>query len=145
MTSGLFAACAVATGAESTTDDAAAFGALETIYTAALSADGKKLVYTGPGTGPSTIAVVIDLATGSIAQVARGDGNPINITNCQFAAADRIVCTLWGLTHFQSYLVPMRRTLSMDPDGKNQIFLGQKRHARAGRANAWVTGKCSTG
>ncbi len=123
---GLFTVCAAATGAESTTDDAAAFGALETIYTAALSADGKKLVYTGPGTGPSTIAVVIDLATGSIAQVARGDGNPINITNCQFAAADRIVCTLWGLTHFQSYLVPMRRTLSMDPDGKNQIFLGQK-------------------
>ena len=51
---------------------------------------------------------------------------PINITNCQCRAADRIVCTLWGLTHFQSYLVPMRRTLSMDPDGKNQIFLGQK-------------------
>jgi hypothetical protein len=70
--------------------------------------------------------VVIDLATGSIAQVARGDGNPINIINCQFAAADRIVCTLWGLSHFQSYLVPMRRTLSMDTDGKNQIFLGQK-------------------
>jgi dipeptidyl aminopeptidase/acylaminoacyl peptidase len=117
----------VARGAEPAAgDDAAAFGALETIYTAALSADGKKLVYTGPGTGPSTIAVVIDLTTGSIAQVARGDGNPINITNCQFAAADRIVCTLWGLTHFQSYLVPMRRTLSMDPDGKNQIFLGQK-------------------
>src|SRR5689334_11085911 len=140
-------ATSVAAGAESTNDDAAAFGALETINTAALSADGKKLVYTGPGTGPSTIAVVIDLATGSIAQIARGDGNPINITNCEFAAADRIVCTLWGMIHFQSYLVPMRRTLSMDVDGKNQIFLGQKdtleqvgKRLGDGRVIDWLNG-----
>jgi dipeptidyl aminopeptidase/acylaminoacyl peptidase len=128
---GLFGACLLATslsatGAETIHDDAAAFGALESIYTAALSADGSKLVYTGPGTGPSTIAVVIDLGSGNIAQVARGDGNPINITHCEWSAADRIVCTLWGLSRFQSVLVPLARTVSMDAQGKNQIFLGQK-------------------
>ncbi len=122
----LAATSTIASGAEPTNDDAAAFGALESIYTAALSADGTKLVYTGPGTGPSTIAVVIDMNTGSIAQVARGDGNPINITNCEWSAADRIVCTLWGLSRVRSILVPLQRTMSMDPDGKNQIFLGQK-------------------
>jgi hypothetical protein len=66
------------------------------------------------------------MSTGNITQVARGDGNPINITNCQWTAADRIVCTLWGLSRVQSVLVPLQRTLSMDADGKNQIFLGQK-------------------
>jgi dipeptidyl aminopeptidase/acylaminoacyl peptidase len=122
----LFLCGPIAPAAESATDDADVFGALETINTVALSADGKKLVYTGPGTGRSTIAVVIDLTTGSISQVARGDGNPINISYCGWSAADRVVCTLWGMTHFQSYLVPMQRTIAVDADGKNQIFLGEK-------------------
>ena len=48
-------------------DDATAFGARETINSAALSADGKKLVYVGAGTEASTIAVVVDLVTGTAA------------------------------------------------------------------------------
>jgi dipeptidyl aminopeptidase/acylaminoacyl peptidase len=122
---GLSATTPLALAAEPANDDAAAFGAMETINTAAVSADGKKLVYTGPGTEASTIAVVVDLATGTATQVARGDGKPINITNCEFAAADRIVCTLYGLERSQGVLLPMNRTLSMDADGKNQLFLGQ--------------------
>jgi dipeptidyl aminopeptidase/acylaminoacyl peptidase len=124
-TAALAGAAAAATP-PATADDAAAFGALESVYSAELSADGSKIVYVGPGTGTSTIAVVINLETGAIAQVARGDGKPINIRNCQWTAADRIVCTLWGLQRYQGVLVPLRRTLSMDAEGKNQIFLGQK-------------------
>ena len=126
LTTAIFGAAALAAAPPATPDDAAAFGALETVYSAELSADGKKIVYVGPGTGTSTIAVVINLETGTIAQVARGDGKPINLRNCQWTAADRIVCTLWGLQQFQGVLVPLRRTLSMDAEGKNQIFLVQK-------------------
>jgi dipeptidyl aminopeptidase/acylaminoacyl peptidase len=126
LTSSLLAVFGAASAAEPTADDAAAFGAMETIYTAALSADGKKLVYTGPGTEASTIAVLVDLTTGAVSQVARGDGRPINITNCEFSAADRVVCTLWGMERTQSVLVVVNRTLSMDADGKNQIFLGER-------------------
>jgi len=126
LTAGLLLACTAASGAEPVTDDAAAFGAMQTINSVGISADGKKLVYTGPGTETSTVAVVVDLTSGSAAQIARGDGKPINISNCEFSAADRIVCTLWGLERTASVLVTMQRTLAMDADGKNQIFLGQK-------------------
>ena len=102
------------------------FGARETIHSAALSADGKKLVYVGAGTEASTIAVVVDLVTGTATQVARADGNPINITGCEWTAADRLVCQLYGLQRVQSLLLPVARTLAMDADGKKQIFLGQK-------------------
>ncbi len=107
-------------------DDAAAFGARETVNNAALSADGKKLVYVGAGTDASTIAVVVDLESGTASQVARADGNPVNISSCEFTAADRLVCQLYGLQRFQSALVTLSRTLAMDVDGKNQRFLGQK-------------------
>ena len=122
----LLSTAALAAAAESPADDAMAFGALESINSVGVSADGKKLVYTGPGTEASTVAVVVDLVTGSAQQIARGDGKPINITDCEFTAADRIVCTLWGLQRSQSVLLGMRRTLAMDVDGKNQVFLGQK-------------------
>ena len=57
LTTAIFGAAALAAAPPATPDDAAAFGALETVYSAELSADGKKIVYVGPGTGTSTIAV----------------------------------------------------------------------------------------
>ena len=137
---------ALASGAEPV-DDATAFGAMQTINSVGISADGKKLVYTGPGTEASTVAVVVDLTNGSAAQIARGDGKPINISNCEFTAADRVVCTLWGLQRTQSVLVDMMRTLAMDADGKNQVFLGQKdtleqvgKRQRDGGVIDWMNG-----
>ena len=58
LTCGLLAACAAANAAEPTNDDAAAFGAMETVYDVALNADGTKLVYVGGGTGSTTMAVI---------------------------------------------------------------------------------------
>ncbi len=107
-------------------DEAAAFGARETINNAALSADGKKLVYVGAGTEASTVAVVVDLVSGTASQVARADGNPVNLESCEWTASDRLVCQLYGLQRVQGVLVTLSRTLAMDADGKNQRFLGQK-------------------
>jgi len=107
-------------------DDADAFGMLDAISDVELSADGKKLVYVGSGGGASTLAVVINLETGAVTQATRGDGKPINIGYCNWSAADRIVCSLHGLENYRGTLFRMRRTVAMDIDGKNQIFLGQK-------------------
>jgi dipeptidyl aminopeptidase/acylaminoacyl peptidase len=107
-------------------DDAAAFGTLEKAYSAALSADGKRLVFVGYGGGMSTIAVVVDLVNPSATQVARGDGKPANLTHCDWSAADRLVCSLWGLIKRDAVILPMRRTLAMDADGKNLVSLGQR-------------------
>ncbi len=126
----VFAACAVTASAPSSAanppDDAEAFGAMETIYNIAMSADGKKLVYVGGGTGASSIAVVIDLETNAITQTTRADGKPINIGSCDWSAADRLVCWLHGMERVQGALYPIVRTVAMDIDGKNQVSLGQK-------------------
>jgi len=107
-------------------DDAEAFGRLDAINDVELSADGKKLLYVGSGSGASTQAVVIDLVGGGVTQATSGNGKPINIGYCNWSAADRIVCSLQGLERWQGTLFRMRRTVAMDIDGKNQIFLGQK-------------------
>jgi dipeptidyl aminopeptidase/acylaminoacyl peptidase len=107
-------------------DDAAAFGALESIRTASLSSDGKRLVYVGADGPAGTVAVVVDLDTGFAKQVARADGNPFNLMSCDWSAANRIVCGLFGQDEFQSVQLPLFRTLAMDADGKNQLYLGQK-------------------
>ena len=127
--SGVFAAAPVMSFAQAKggiQDDADAFGMLEAIYDVELSADGKKLVYVGSGGGASSMAVVIDRDTGVVTQATRGDGKPINISSCNWSAADRIVCSLQGLERFRSSLFRMKRTVAMDIDGKNQVFLGQK-------------------
>jgi len=111
------------------TDDASVFGALEMAYTGALSADGKRMVFVGPGGGTSTIAVVIDLVDITLTQAARADGKPIRITGCDWSAADRLVCSLYGLTRENTVVVPITRTLALDADGKNQLSLGQKNTA----------------
>lgn len=107
-------------------DDAALFGTLEKAYSAALSADGKKLVFVGYGGGTSTIAVVVDLVNPSATQVARGDGNPTNLNYCEWTAEDRLVCSLWGLVRRDSFVISMGKTLAMNADGSKQVMLGQR-------------------
>lgn len=106
-------------------DDAALFGTLEKAYSASLSADGKKMVFVGYGGGASTIAVVVDLVNPSATQVARGDGKPANLSHCEWSAADRLVCSAWGLIRRDAYILPMRKTLAMNADGSKQLSLAQ--------------------
>jgi len=107
-------------------DDAAAFGALETIRTAGLSSDGKHLVYVGADDPTGTAAMVVDLDTGISRRIARADANPFSLISCGWSASDRIVCGLYGQVMLQSSPAPVFRTLAMDADGKNQLYLGQK-------------------
>ncbi len=107
-------------------DDASAFGALETAYSAALSADGKRLVFVGPGEGTSTTAAVIDLAEGSVRKIARANANPVSLRYCDWSAVDRLVCSLSGLKRIHTLLWPVGHTVAMDADGGRQVYLGEK-------------------
>ncbi|HEV7607348.1 MAG TPA: alpha/beta fold hydrolase [Steroidobacteraceae bacterium] len=107
-------------------DDAAAFGALEAAYSAALSADGKRVVFVGPGDGKSTIAAVIDLATGTFKQIARANADPASLRYCNWTATDRLVCSTYGLRRIDTLLLPIVRTVAMDADGGHQLFLGER-------------------
>jgi len=107
-------------------DEAAAFGALESIRTAALSPDGKRLIFVGADVPVGTVAVVVELETGVAKRVTRAGGDPFNLLSCDWSANDRIVCGLFGQTEVDGFSVPLFRTLAMDADGKNQLYLGQK-------------------
>ena len=143
----LLATSLVAPAAEPTNDDAAAFGAMETIFDVELSADGNKLVYVGGGAGSTTMAVVIDLVTGNVTQATQGDGKPIHIGSCGWSANDRLVCRLWGMERVDGAIYTVRRTVAMDIDGKNQVFLGQRdtleqraKRLSDGRVIDWMNG-----
>jgi dipeptidyl aminopeptidase/acylaminoacyl peptidase len=112
--------------AEAPKDTAAAFGALESATDVSISADGKRLVYVGPGPAASTIAVVVELSPTSVKQIARGDGKPMRINDCAWSAANRIVCRMYGIAPVQATLLPFTRLLAMDGDGGNQVLLGQR-------------------
>jgi dipeptidyl aminopeptidase/acylaminoacyl peptidase len=112
--------------AEPVKDAAAAFGTMEAASNVALSADGKRIVYVGPGTGSSTIAAVVELSPIGVKQIARGDGNPMRINDCDWTAANRMVCRMYGIAPVQAQLLPFTRLLAMDGDGGNQVMLGQR-------------------
>jgi dipeptidyl aminopeptidase/acylaminoacyl peptidase len=111
---------------QSADDDAAAFGKQETAYSAELSADGKKMVFVGPSDGMSTIAVMIDLQTGSLKQIARSDGNPLSLHHCGFTAADRLICSMYGLERVKSVLLNENRKIAIDADGENFMPLNER-------------------
>jgi dipeptidyl aminopeptidase/acylaminoacyl peptidase len=105
-------------------DDADAFGALESARSMELSADGKQLVFTGPGKGKGTRAVVVDLATFKSAQVISSDGNPFNLSSCDWSAPERVVCSLRAITQAGAMLIPMQRMLSLNINGGKVLPMG---------------------
>jgi dipeptidyl aminopeptidase/acylaminoacyl peptidase len=117
---------AVALAQRAIDDDAAKFGEQEAVFSAALSADGTHIVFIGPDAGSGTIAEVADLTAASIKQVAKADGQPLNLNYCDWSAADRLVCTLSGITRLQSVLYPVSRTMAIDSDGSHSLPLGQR-------------------
>ena len=107
-------------------DDAARFGALETASSLALSPDGKRLVLVGPGPGITTAALVVDLSTGAIREVLRADGKPMYLRQCDWSAADRLVCRLHGITDYGGVRLGLARTMAVNDDGSKAMQLGQQ-------------------
>jgi dipeptidyl aminopeptidase/acylaminoacyl peptidase len=131
---GLLLVSAAATSTEPVADDAALFGTLERAFSAELSADGKRMVYVGYGGGTSSIGVVVDLVNPSATQIARGDGKPTRLSDCEFSAADRLVCSLGALVRKYDLILPMQRMIAMDADGGKHIELGE------GAIDDWLNG-----
>lgn len=119
-------AVATTAGPAEPQDDAAKFGAQEAASSLALSADGKRMVLVGPDAGPGTKAVVINLDPVSAKQIAQTDNKTFNLTGCDWSAADRLVCTLYGLRRMQTAIVPMTRIMAMDADGQHVLPLGER-------------------
>lgn len=110
-------------------DDAAAFGMQPYLYSAALSADGKRMVGVGPGTGTTTVAFVLDLdgpTRGRIKAMGQADGQPMRFIECGWSALDRVVCSTYGVAHVEGIIAPVSRTLAANTDGSKVVQLGQR-------------------
>lgn len=128
LVSGLLAGTATVVSAQaqrSLADDAAAFGSREAVMSPDLSADGNSLLYLTPGPGPSTAAVISNLATGKMQVVARSDGKPESFRWCRLASDSRIVCRVSAMTNQGNEIIGFSRLLAMGTDGGAAKLLGQ--------------------
>jgi dipeptidyl aminopeptidase/acylaminoacyl peptidase len=112
--------------ASAASDDAAMFGALETVNHAALSPDGSRIVYTGPGSKGGSRAVVVDPAQRTTQTVARANDDPLCLSWCGWAADNRLVCQTYGLTTVGTLFQHFTRLFAMNADGGDPARLGER-------------------
>jgi hypothetical protein len=101
------------------------FGHREQVRNIALSPDGKHAVFVTPGPGMVTYAAVIDVETREIHPAGKQNGKPLSIDACGWSSDSRIVCTETGVAFDSNPPIPYTRTISVDADGKNAIYLGR--------------------
>jgi dipeptidyl aminopeptidase/acylaminoacyl peptidase len=111
---------------------AAAFGARVGAFAPALSPDGKFLVYIAPGAGQMTIAVVMNLADGATKPITYADGKPLKLSFCGWAAADRLVCQLWGISKTDGVKLSWSRLVAVNADGTHSLPIGNNPRAYYG-------------
>ena len=106
--------------------DAAAFGARESASHMAMSPNGKRVVYVGPGPGRVSVVYVAELETGQVKPVLRAGGDPEQISWCNFVGNDRLVCRYSTTLRDTGMLVGFGRTISLNVDGTDGKALGQR-------------------
>lgn len=109
-------------------DAAAAFGARPSVSRMSLSPDGTSIAYVVPGPGQSAVLLTmrLDGPNPTPVGVVRSDGKPFRLQGCEWVAATRLVCAIYGLEKvpgFDFELMPFTRIIAVDVDGKNQQVL----------------------
>jgi len=117
-----------ASAASAEPDLAAAFGAREQIGQISLSPDGSRLAYIVPTKGQGS--ALLTYAPGrdkepTVALVMNGE--PDRISQCNWIAQDRLVCTLWGLAQPAAIatvgIISYSRVIAIDANGGNARML----------------------
>lgn len=130
----LWGLCAVLVAAPgmAQTDLAAAFGAREGVLSASLSPDGQKIALIASAGGQATRLFIVDTVAGAVPKpILLASGKPENLYGCKWAATDRLVCTVGGLTQFEGDIIGFSNLVSIDVDGKNTRMLSNRRGADA--------------
>ncbi|MCA1748905.1 MAG: S9 family peptidase, partial [Sphingomonadales bacterium] len=90
-----------------------------------LSPDGRSVAYVAPGTDQETRLYVADLESGETHFATGADGDPWEISGCQFVATERLVCGLYALIESTGYTIPFLRHVAVNADGSDPVGLGQ--------------------
>lgn len=113
-------------------EDAAAFGAREAVDSISLSPDGGNVLYLTPGPGPKTFGVISNLASGKSDVIVSSDGKPENLSWCNYAASDRLICSIYAIVDTMGWPVTMSRKVTMGTNGGNARLLSRPdRHTDA--------------
>lgn len=125
------AAAALASGAyaaepsHSLQEDAAAFGARQSIINADLSPDGTKIVYIAPIDGAGEVAVVADVNSGQALKFARMNGGAEALRWCNFVTNTRLICNITSVNNRTGQLLGFTRLIAINSDGSDVKGLGQ--------------------
>ncbi|HEX3675776.1 MAG TPA: S9 family peptidase [Sphingomicrobium sp.] len=105
--------------------DAKAFGSREAVSNPSLSPDGTGVLYTTPGPGSKTFAVISNLVTGKTSILSSTEGAD-SLRWCDYAAPERIVCKVTGaVVDSSGDILGFSRLVAMNADGSDQKLLGQ--------------------
>ncbi len=107
--------------------DAIAFGARESARQMDLSPDGTKVVFVGPGPGPSTVAYVANLLDGTSKGILAGKGDPERLNWCAWGSNARLVCSYGAIVIDDGVPVGFSRLISLNPDGSDIRQIGNRR------------------
>jgi dipeptidyl aminopeptidase/acylaminoacyl peptidase len=109
------------------------FGGRELIRGIHLSPDGKNAVFVAPGPGTLTYVAVMDVETRKIHLAGSVDGKPLRLQSCGWASNSRIVCQQFGVAFDRDPPIPYTRTIAVDSDGKNPVYIGRRVAIEASR------------
>ena len=121
--------------AESLEETAGRFGIRETVLSVSLSPSGNKVAFLSAGPEHSEVLNVVDLAgDGQVRVVTRNTEQNGDLTRCDWATEERLVCQLYGIgQRGDGLLLSFTRMFAIDDDGQNGKMLSERASQRAMR------------
>ncbi|MGF7150863.1 dipeptidyl aminopeptidase/acylaminoacyl peptidase [Sphingomonas zeicaulis] len=130
VTSGAFALCVGSTADAQSADQAAVFGARESVEQVALSPDGTRVVFVQPMAGQASAVLVSDLAApgGKTSKgILHAPGKPERINWCRWASNTRLLCGVYGITTVaDGGFGYFTRMVALDADGSKLKLVRQR-------------------
>ena len=122
---GLLLGTAGVAQSNSLADDAAAFGARESVWAADISPDGKSVVYLAPAANGTAAALTANLTTKQVSPFLSSASATEKLSWCAFVTNERLICRYGRIVADPVGLVGFARLVAIDRDGSNPRQLGQ--------------------
>ena len=120
-----------ATAADSGTDIAAKFGALESIQQISMSPGGNLISFIRPVAGASGLYIA-DLTAGGLPRpILRVDSADGQLSYCDWVTDTRLTCSLRGVVNDGLNLIGFSRMIALDADGSHVVRLSARTNMRS--------------
>jgi len=112
-------------------DNAALFGARESIQDIALSPDGNRLAVIQPAAGQGATLYVVDIASGKSVRVTGIDGDPERLNWCRWVSNERLLCSIFAMSEIDAILAPFSRLVAFNADSSDVKVVSARASDRA--------------